>query len=94
MEEHDVDISVLHNSSVDDDGLDGNSRLVTDMDLSENIMLDNFLSNVEDPGFLCDGENEIDEEYSFSDEIPTTDASDEIFLLNELTEYGGTLSET
>ena len=32
--------------------------------------------------------------YSFSDEIPTTDASDEAFLVNELTEYGGTLGET
>eukprot|EP00957_Ditylum_brightwellii_P169199 12878661-Ditylum_brightwellii.AAC.1 len=61
MEESDDDIPVLHNSSVDDNDLNGNSRLVTDKDLSENDMLDNFLSNVEDLDFLCDGENEDDE---------------------------------
>eukprot|EP00957_Ditylum_brightwellii_P019711 1486896-Ditylum_brightwellii.AAC.1 len=73
MEESDDDISVLHNSSVDDDNLNRNSRLVADEDLSGNDMLCNFLSNVENPDFLCDGENEVDEEYSFSDEIPTTE---------------------
>eukprot|EP00957_Ditylum_brightwellii_P083996 6384465-Ditylum_brightwellii.AAC.1 len=94
MEESDDDISVLHYSSVDDDDLNGNGRLITDKGLFENDLLDKFLLIVEDPDFHCYGENEVDKEYSFSDEISTTDASDEEFLINELTEYGGTLGET
>eukprot|EP00957_Ditylum_brightwellii_P146596 11159957-Ditylum_brightwellii.AAC.1 len=42
MEESDDGISVLHNSSVDDDDLNGNGRLVTDKDIFENDMLDHF----------------------------------------------------
>eukprot|EP00957_Ditylum_brightwellii_P092927 7075926-Ditylum_brightwellii.AAC.1 len=60
MEESNGSISVLHNSSVNDDNLNGNSRLVTDEDLFENDLLNNFLSKVEDPDFHCDGENEVD----------------------------------
>eukprot|EP00957_Ditylum_brightwellii_P057609 4368780-Ditylum_brightwellii.AAC.1 len=93
MEESDNDISVVHDSSVDDD-INENRRLVTDKDLFENDFLDNFLSNVEDPDIHCDGENEVNEEYLFLDEIPTTDASDDAFLVNEVTDYGGTLGET
>ena len=93
MEESDDDMPVSHDSSVDDN-INENKRLVTDEDLFENDLLDNFLLNVEDSDIHCDGENEFDEEYLFLDEIPTTDASDDAFLVNEVTDYGGTLGET
>eukprot|EP00957_Ditylum_brightwellii_P154772 11779518-Ditylum_brightwellii.AAC.1 len=73
MEESDDDMSVVHDSSVDDN-INKNRKI--------------------NPDIHCDGEKEVDEEYSFLDEIPTADASDEAFLVNEVTEYGGTLVKT
>eukprot|EP00957_Ditylum_brightwellii_P087233 6640089-Ditylum_brightwellii.AAC.1 len=86
-------ITVDDDSSIDDD-IHEKSRLITDKDLFENDLLDNFVSNVEDPDIFCDREDKIDDKYSFLDEIPTTDASDGAFLVHELTEYGSTFGET